>query len=48
MKKFFTGKLVKFIASAAVTSALIYVGVPAPVATQAGNTVGEQAVELVN
>lgn len=45
--KFFKGKAVKWLAGVLVTSALVYIGVPAPVATQVGEVAGQQAAELV-
>jgi molybdopterin-binding protein len=44
---FFKGKIVKIIVGAIATAALISVGVPAPVATTAGNAIGDQAQEAM-
>ena len=45
---FFKKKFVKWAAGVVVTSALIYIGVPAPTATQVGNVAGDQAATLVD
>ena len=45
--KFFKGKFVKIVVGALATAALISVGVPAPVATTVGSSIGEQAQEAM-
>lgn len=45
--KFFKGKAAKWLAGVLVTSALVYIGVPAPVATQVGNVAAEQVEEMM-
>lgn len=46
--KFLKGKFVKFASASLVTLGLVYLGVPAQIATQAGNVASEHVEELVN
>lgn len=45
--KYFKSKAAKWLVAALATAALVSIGVPVPIATTAGNALGEQAAELV-